>query len=122
MRGNVGLLPHRLVSPCPAGVSTHGTSPGPSSRWAGTFPFQEMEKRKGFTTKGMTITFQEACDNIKTLMEISKEYGIEINKEKSQIIIHNAEHKLENIKEIRVTNNIKYLGVIITEKRDIFKE
>lgn len=64
---------------------------------------QEMEKRKEFDTTGIKIntlfyaddslqfshSIDEARDNIKTLLKVSRECPLEINKEKSTILIHN---------------------------------
>lgn len=47
---------------------------------------------------------------------------MEINKEKSQIIIYNAEQVPESVEGIRVTDKIQYLAHTITNKKDIFKE
>lgn len=96
---------------------------------------QEMEKRRGFSQRGLNIntlfyaddslqvshSVEEAKQNIRTLLEISKECGLEINKDKSKIIIHNAEHKPESIEGIIVTKEIQYLGLTITEDRNLFK-
>lgn len=96
---------------------------------------QEMERTKGYNQQGLNINtlfyaddslqlshnIEEARDNIKILIKISRECGLEINKDKSRIIIHNAEQNIESIEGINVTDEIKYLGLTITNKRDLFK-
>ena len=95
-----------------------------------------MEKRQGFKSRNLNIntlfyaddslqlshSLEEASANIRALVEISKECGLEINKEKSQIIIHNADQVPDSVEGIQVTDKIKYLGLTITNKKDIFKE
>ena len=54
-------------------------------------------------------------------MQISREFGLEINKEKSNIIIFNMEQQPDTIEDIKVVNKIKYLGIEIDNKRKYFK-
>lgn len=58
------------------------------------------------------------------LKEITKEYGLEINMNKSEIIIYNmkAELKPTEITNIKVKDSIKYLGVEIIDKYNCFKK
>ena len=55
-------------------------------------------------------------------MEICRECGLEINKEKSNIPIFNMEDKPEEIEGIKVTESIKYLGIEIEGKKNMFKK
>ena len=48
--------------------------------------------------------------------------GLEINKTKSSCIIYNEKNKPESIRGITVTEKMKYLGVIINDKVECFKE
>ena len=52
---------------------------------------------------------EEAKTNIRTLLDASRQCGLEINKSKSSIVIYNLEHQPEHIEGIHVTNEIKYL-------------
>ncbi len=65
-------------------------------------------------------SLEQARDNIKLLTDISKHHGLEINKEKSNIIIFNMTDQPEMINEIKVTTSIKYLGITINNSRNIF--
>ena len=75
-----------------------------------------------FADDGLIIstTIEEAKENIRTLLEICTECGLEINKDKSNIIIFNMENKPEEIEGIQITESIKYLGVEIEGKRNMF--
>lgn len=65
---------------------------------------------------------EEAKENIKTVQEIAQEYGLVVNKEKSNVIIFNEEQQPENIEGIKVATNITYLGIKITNTRRCFTE
>lgn len=58
---------------------------------------------------------------IKLLIITSKDVGLEINREKSNILIFNEKHKPKEIEQIRVTSEIKYLGLIINDTVNCFK-
>ena len=64
---------------------------------------------------------EDATNNLKMVMQISREFGLEINKEKSNIIIFNMEQQPDAIEDIKVVNKIKYLGIEIDNKRIYFK-
>ena len=63
-------------------------------------------------------SIDEARYNIKLICNISKKYGLEINKEKSKIIIFNLKHQPDKIEDIEVKKKITYLGVEINNKKD----
>ena len=69
----------------------------------------------------IAYNIEEAKGNIKILMKICRECGLEINKDKSNILIFNMEDKPEKIEGIKVTENIKYVGIEIEGKRNIQK-
>ena len=69
----------------------------------------------------MTNTKEEAMKDIKKLKEISRNFGLEINTDKSNIIIYNKKEEFDRIEGIEVKEQIKYLGVDITNKRNMFK-
>ena len=58
---------------------------------------------------------EEARTNIRTLLDASRQFGLDINKDKSRFIIYNLEQQPEHI-----TDEIKYLGLVLTNKRNIF--
>ena len=55
------------------------------------------------------------------LIEVSASFGLNINKEKSNILIYNCKSNIEEIEGIKVVNKIKYLGLFIDNKRDMFR-
>ena len=71
-----------------------------------------------------TLTIAESIEgarrNIRIIVEEGKKYGLDINTEKSSILIYNTGEAPDNIEGIRTVNEIKYLGITIENKRDIF--
>ena len=59
---------------------------------------------------------------IQILIDIARECGLELNKEKSKILIYNCKDKVKEIQGIETTNEIKYLGLKITNNRDCFNK
>ena len=55
------------------------------------------------------------------MVEVGKKCGLDINKDKSSILINNMKNKPEEIEGIKVVDNIKYLGLKIDDKRNMFK-
>ena len=55
------------------------------------------------------------------LLAITREFGLEINKEKSNILIFNMKKQPEEIEGIKVTKHIKYLGLTLDNKRNCCK-
>ena len=97
---------------------------------------KELEERtRGFETELLKIcclffaddglilaeTIEQAIESIKILVEASRKCGLEINKEKSNILIYNMKEKPEYIEDIKIESSIKYLGVTIDDNRNIFK-
>ena len=76
-----------------------------------------------FADDGLLLAgnIKDATNNLKMVMQISREFGLEINKEKSNIIIFNMEQQPDEIEDIKVVNKIKYLGIEIDNKRNYFK-
>ena len=66
---------------------------------------------------------ETAMEIIQILTEISNECGLELNKDKSNIIIFNMKERDQphEIEGIIVVKQIKYLGVLIDNKRKLFK-
>lgn len=63
----------------------------------------------------------EAQDMITTLTDSASACGLEINKDKSYIMIYNSNTEQDNISGVKITNEIRYLGINITNKRRCFK-
>ena len=63
---------------------------------------------------------REAERNIEIVKETSLIYGLELNIEKSNIIIFNKKEEINVISGIKVVEEIKYLGINIINKRDAF--
>ena len=76
-----------------------------------------------FADDGLILahSIEEAKNNIRILVDISKKCGLDINKEKSNIIICNMKEQPDSIEDIKVTDKIKYLGLEIDNKRNYFK-
>ena len=76
-----------------------------------------------FADDGMLLASSvgEAVQVIEKMETVGKEYGLEINKQKSNIIIFNMPEKPENIKGISVRDRIKYLGITINDKKNCFQ-
>ena len=70
----------------------------------------------------LTDNKKEAENNISTIKRISLKYGLEINTNKSKIIVYNKKESFGTIGGIEETDEIKYLGIKITNKRNMFKE
>ena len=68
-----------------------------------------------------THTKENAEKLVNEIENISSDYGLKLNKSKCKILIFNKREEIEYINEIEVTNQIKYLGVMISNKRDCFK-
>ena len=66
-------------------------------------------------------SLEDITHNLKILIDMGQKFGLDINKEKSSIIIYNRKEKPEQIEGIRVVETIKYLGVKINNKRNMFK-
>lgn len=75
-----------------------------------------------FADDGLVLAkdIETAKRNIEILINICEKYGLQLNKEKSNIMIYNIEHNVQDIEGIKVVNNIKYLGMIIDNTREMF--
>ena len=70
----------------------------------------------------LTNSIEEGTENLKTLIAVSKECGLEINKRKSNIIIFNMKEAPSSIESIDVKSIIKYRGVTVENKRNMYKK
>ena len=69
----------------------------------------------------MADSIEKARKNLKILTEISESYGLKINKEKSNILLYNSTENIKEIEGIQVTDKIKYLGITIDNKNELFE-
>ena len=58
---------------------------------------------------------------MKIVIQVSREFGLEINKEKSNVMTFNMKKQPEQIEGIKMVDRIKYLGIEIDNKRNYFK-
>lgn len=75
-----------------------------------------------FADDGLILspTLEDTKKNIQLVTEISRKYGLELNKDKSNTIIYNMKEQPEAIEDIQVVKETKYLGVKINNTRKIF--
>jgi hypothetical protein len=69
----------------------------------------------------MAKTLEAAKKNLRIIIEASKKYGLEINKEKNNILVYNNREEITEIEGIKVVEKVKYLGLIVDNTKDIFK-
>ena len=65
---------------------------------------------------------EDAKTAIKALATAAKECRLDINNSNSNILIYNMKDFPEEIEGIKTTNQIKYLGTVISNKRNCFNE
>ena len=65
-----------------------------------------------FADDGLLLanSIEDAENNLKLAIEIRRKFGLEINKEKSKVLIFNMEQQPDTIADIKVVDKIKYLG------------
>ena len=66
-------------------------------------------------------SIEDARHNLNILIEVSKKFGLNINRDKCNVLIYNNHEEIKEIDNIKVVENIKYLGITIDNKKDIFK-
>ena len=69
----------------------------------------------------LSHSLTDAKDNLDIITQISREYGLEINSEKSCVMIFNVKEQPEHLCNIKVVQKIKYIGIEIDNKRNYFK-
>ena len=52
---------------------------------------------------------------LRIFIEIVRDFGLIINKEKINFMVFNLNTDIDNVEDIRVTDNITYLGVKVTK-------
>ena len=75
-----------------------------------------------FADDGLQLSqsLEQAAENLRFLTQISRECGLELNKDKSSVIIFNMYEQPEQVEGIEVVSSIKYLGFTINNTRNIF--
>ena len=75
-----------------------------------------------FADDGLLLanSIAEEAVSLKIVIQISRHFGLKINKAKSNIMIFNMKEQPDNIEDIEVVNKIRYLGLEI-DKRNYFK-
>ena len=66
-------------------------------------------------------TLEGARKNIKIVNDAGKMFGLEINEGKSMVMIYKGKAGVKELEGIKVVDNIKYLGVEVGNKKDIFE-
>ena len=76
-----------------------------------------------FADDGLLISEDEeqAAKDIRIIQEVAEEYGLNINKEKSSILWINKKGNQTAIEGIEIRKDMKYLGILIEDTRDIFR-
>ena len=66
-------------------------------------------------TEGQTV------EKIRVLEQVGEKYGLQIHKGKSRLLIFNRQEPIDNIEGIKVENEIRYLGIKIESRKDMFR-
>ena len=69
----------------------------------------------------LSHSLKDAKDNLDIITQISREYGLEINSEKSCVLIFNVREQHEHLCNIKVLQKMNYLGIEIDNKRKYFE-
>ena len=65
----------------------------------------------------LSHSLEEAREILKIITDKSRNFGLEINREKSNILIFNMKEQPDELMGIQVVQSIKYLGIEINNKR-----
>ena len=96
----------------------------------------ELEKRPGFKFRDFrvnclffaddSIIIEKTEEDLRRTLDIlsgeSSKLGLEINKNKSKILIFNSKEQPQEIQGIPVVNSLKYLGITLGNSRNIYEE
>lgn len=76
-----------------------------------------------FADDGMLLanSVEDAEQVISRMEDVGRQFGLEINKQKSSVIIFNMKEKPEKVGNIDVKESMKYLGITVNDKRKCFK-
>ena len=69
----------------------------------------------------LSDSLKEVKYSLDIITQISTEYGLEINSEKSCVMIFNVREQPEHLCNIKVVQKMKYLGIEIDNKSNYFK-
>ena len=64
---------------------------------------------------------EEAREAVRTMREAADDFGLEMNSIKSKCLMYNVRNVVEEIEGIQVVKEIKYLGVMVGDKRELFE-
>lgn len=64
---------------------------------------------------------EQARESIRIVKETGEKYGLQLNENKSQCIMFNVKENINEVEGIGVVKEIKYLGIIIRGKKDMFE-
>ena len=70
----------------------------------------------------LSRSVEEATYSINLIQDIAMQCGLQINKEKSNVLIYNQREQPDTIANVKTCSKIKYLGITIENKRNCFKE
>ena len=75
-----------------------------------------------FADDGLLLAenLKDATDMINFIIQSARKCGLSLNKRKSKILMFNVPEQKTDIEGIEVVDKIKYLGVIVTNKKDCF--
>ena len=70
----------------------------------------------------MTGSIEEARKGIREMKQIAAKFGLEMNVSKSQCMMFNTREEREEIEGVRTVEEIKYLGVTVRNKRNLYEK
>ena len=65
---------------------------------------------------------QDAERNLEIMVEVGRIYGLEINKEKSKVLVYNGRENYTEVGGIEVVKEFKYLGLYLDDEDDIYRK
>ena len=76
-----------------------------------------------FADDGLLVskTIEETRKKIQVLEQVGGYYGLGIHKGKSKVVIFNRQEQPGSIEGIKVEKEFKYLGLVVENRRDLFK-
>ena len=69
-----------------------------------------------------SLFFADEKKNLEIMVEVGREYWLEINKEKSKVLVYRGRENYAEVGGIEVVKNFKYLGLYIADGNDIYKK
>ena len=74
-----------------------------------------------FFADDVLLSLEGAKENLDIITDVSRDFGLEINIEKSNVMIFNLKDQPEYLGNLKVLPKVKYLGIEIDNKRNYFK-